>query len=92
LDPTIPVKVLVFNRFLFNSRFTELFYRKYAMGDYEKVANLINEMFFIETVKKYEGNAKVKELIMMVNEAFSEALNYGDSEFEEEREDRYFIE
>lgn len=42
LDSSIPVKVLFFNRFLFNSRFIDLFFTNYSIADYEKTANLLN--------------------------------------------------
>lgn len=81
LEATIPVKVLFLNRFLFNGRFVELYYTNYAISDYEKTANLINELFFTEALKKYDANPKVKELILMVCEAFADRLNYGTNEF-----------
>jgi|JI6StandDraft_1071083.scaffolds.fasta_scaffold06714_7 hypothetical protein len=65
LEPSIPIKVLFLNRFLFDSRLFEVFYKQYDIQDYERVANLLNEIFFSEAKKKYD-NAKVRDLINLV--------------------------
>lgn len=91
LDPSIPVKVLFLNRFLFDCRLFDIFYKQYDIQDYEKAANLLNEIFFSEAKKKYE-NPKIHNLIKLVTDTFENGLSYGCTEFEEEGIEHYFIE
>jgi hypothetical protein len=68
--------VLFLNRFLFDSKVLEVFYSQYDLQDYERAANLLNDLFFSEALKKYD-HPKVKELITLISETFENGLSYG---------------